>query len=61
MAPFLVRQSTRVGEGTKIGAIIGGLAGAAAAKKTKGKPVEVQAGAALSLTLTQGITVQVQE
>lgn len=46
------------GKGTAIGAIIGGLAGTAAAKKTRGKPVQVPAGTMLTLTLTQPVTVQ---
>lgn len=47
------------GEGTKIGAVVGGLAGAAIAKKTQGKPVELPAGTVLTLELTQPVTVEV--
>ena len=47
------------GKALTIGAIIGGVAGTVAAKKTKGKPVEVPAGTMLTLTLTQPLTVQV--
>lgn len=47
------------GEGTKIGAIVGGVAGAIAAKKTKGKPVEVAAGTVMTLELSQPVTIEV--
>ena len=47
------------GEGTKIGAIVGGVAGAIAAKKTKGKPVEVPAGTVMTLELSQPVTIEV--
>lgn len=47
------------GEGGIIGGVVGGIAGAVAAKKTKGKPVEVPAGTALTLQLTQPISIEV--
>lgn len=47
------------GEGTVIGAIVGGLAGAAGAKKTKGKPLTLPAGTPLTLSLEAPVTVEV--
>lgn len=45
--------------GTLIGAVAGGIGGAFAAKKTKGKPVEVPAGTEMILELTQPVTIDV--
>lgn len=45
--------------GTIIGAVAGGIGGAFAAKKTKGKPVEVPAGTMMILELTQPVTIDV--
>ena len=45
--------------GTIIGAVAGGIGGAFAAKKTKGKPVEVPAGTEMILELTQPVTIDV--
>ena len=47
------------GEGTAIGAIVGGLAGAAVAHETRAKPVVVNSGTLLSLELVQPVTVEV--
>lgn len=46
------------GEGTAIGAIVGGLAGAAVANETKAKPVVVNSGTILTLELSQPLTVE---
>lgn len=45
--------------GTIIGAVAGGIGGAFAAKKTKGKAVEVPAGTEMILELTQPVTIDV--
>ena len=45
--------------GTIIGAVAGGIGGAFAAKKTKGKPVEIPAGTFMILELTQPVTIDV--
>jgi len=45
--------------GTIIGAVAGGIGGAFAAKKTKGKPVEIPAGTAMIVELTQPVTIDV--
>ncbi len=45
--------------GTIIGAVAGGIGGAFAAKKTKGKPVEVPAGTEMILELTRPVTIDV--
>ena len=45
--------------GTIIGAVAGGIGGAFAAKKTKGKPVEIPAGTVMILELTQPVTIDV--
>jgi hypothetical protein len=45
------------GEGTVIGAVVGGLGGALAAKRTGGKPLVVPAGTRLSLELEHPVTV----
>ena len=42
-----------------IGAVVGGLGGAYAAKKTKAKPVEVPAGTIVDLELTAPMTVEI--
>jgi hypothetical protein len=47
------------GDGDVIGAIVGGLAGTAAAAKTRGKPVVVEAGTLLAIELQQGVTIEV--
>ena len=46
------------GDGDIIGAIVGGLAGTAAAAKTKGKPVSLDSGTTLAIELQQGVTVE---
>lgn len=46
-------------EGGVIGAIIGGVAGTAAAMKTKGKPVEIPSGTVMSIELTRPVTLTV--
>ena len=55
----IIGEAIEDGEGGVIGAIVGGLGGAYAAKKTKAKPVEVPAGTVLDLELTQPITLEV--
>jgi hypothetical protein len=45
--------------GTVIGAVAGGIGGALAAKKTKGKPVEIPAGTVMIVELTKPITIDV--
>jgi hypothetical protein len=47
------------GEGGIIGGILGGLGGALAAKKTKGKPVEVPAGTVMAIELVQPVTLEI--
>ena len=47
------------GEGGVIGAIVGGVAGTAAAIKTRGKPVEVAAGTVMSVELARPVTIEV--
>jgi hypothetical protein len=47
------------GDGDVIGAIVGGLAGTAAAVKTRGKPLVVEAGTVLAIELQQSVTVEV--
>jgi hypothetical protein len=49
------------GDGDLIGAIVGGLAGTAAAAKTKGKPVVLEAGTPLVIELQASVTVEVAE
>ena len=46
-------------EGGVIGAVVGGIAGTAAAMKTKGKPVEIASGTVMSLELTRPVSVSV--
>lgn len=46
------------GEGTAIGAIVGGLAGAAIANETRAKPVVVNSGTVLTLEMAQPVTVE---
>jgi len=45
--------------GKLIGAVAGGIGGAFAAKKTKGKPVEIPAGTMMILELTRPVTIDV--
>ena len=45
--------------GTIIGAVAGGIGGAFAAKKTKGKPVEIPAGTMMILELSRPVTIDV--
>jgi hypothetical protein len=47
------------GDGDVIGAIVGGLAGTAAAVKTRGKPLVVEAGTLLAIELQQSVTLEV--
>jgi len=46
------------GEGTAIGAIVGGLAGAAVANETRAKPVVVNSGTVLTLEMIEPLTVE---
>jgi hypothetical protein len=55
----IIGEAIEDGEGGVIGAIVGGLGGAYAAKKTKAKPVEVPAGTMVDLELTQPITLEI--
>jgi hypothetical protein len=54
----VIGHAVNKGEGTAIGAIIGGLAGAAAANETKAKPVVVNSGTILTLETIQPLTVE---
>ena len=47
------------GEGGIIGGILGGIGGAVAAKKTKGKPVEVPAGTVMAIELVRPVTLEI--
>lgn len=53
----VVGHAVDKGEGTAIGAIVGGLAGAAVANETRAKPVVVNSGTVLTLETTRPITV----
>jgi hypothetical protein len=55
----IIGEAIEDGEGGVVGAILGGLGGAYAAKKTKAKPVEVPAGTRVDLELTQPITLEI--
>lgn len=55
----ILGEAVDEGEGTVIGAIVGGLAGAAGAKKTKGKPLTLPAGTSITLSLDAPVTVEV--
>lgn len=55
----ILGEAVDEGEGTVIGAIVGGLAGAAGAKKTKGKPLTLPAGTSITLSLDAPMTVEV--
>lgn len=55
----ILGEAVDEGEGTVIGAIVGGLAGAAGAKKTKGKPLTLTAGTPITLSLETPVTVEV--
>lgn len=55
----IIGEAIEDGEGKVIGAIVGGLGGAYAAKKTKAKPVEVPVGTLLDLELTEPITLEI--
>ncbi len=59
LAGAVLGEKVDDGEGGVIGAIVGGLAGTAAAMKTKGKPVEIAAGTVMSVELTRPVTVVV--
>jgi len=54
----VIGHAVNKGEGTAIGAIVGGLAGAAAANETKAKPVVVNSGTVLTLETIQPLTVE---
>lgn len=54
----ILGEAVDEGEGTIVGAIVGGLAGTAAAIKTRGKPVEVPEGTVMSLELTGPVTIE---
>ena len=55
----ILGEAVDEGEGTVVGAVVGGIAGAFGAKKTKGKPVVVSAGSTMSLQLASPVTVEV--
>lgn len=54
----VIGHAVNKGQGTAIGAIVGGLAGAAVANETRAKPVVVNSGTILTLELTQPLTVE---
>lgn len=54
----VIGHAVNKGEGTAIGAIVGGLAGAAAAHETRAKPVVVNSGTVLTLETVQPVTVE---
>jgi outer membrane lipoprotein SlyB len=55
----ILGNAVHEGEGSVVGAIVGGLAGTAAAKKTHGKPVVVSSGTVMSIRLSEPATVEV--
>ena len=54
----ILGEAVDKGEGGTVGAIVGGIAGAVGALKTKGKPVELAAGSTLSITLESPVTLE---
>jgi hypothetical protein len=56
----VIGHAVNKGEGTAIGAIVGGLAGAAVANETKAKPVVVNSGTVLTLEMIQPVTVELR-
>jgi len=54
----VIGHAVNKGEGTAIGAIVGGLAGAAVANETRAKPVVVNSGTILTLEMIQPLTVE---
>jgi len=54
----VIGHAVNKGEGTAIGAIVGGLAGAAVANETRAKPVVVNSGSILTLELIEPLTVE---
>ena len=55
----IIGEAIDEGEGGVIGAVVGGLGGAYAARKTKAKPVEVPVGTIVDLELTAPMTFEV--
>jgi hypothetical protein len=55
----ILGEAVDKGEGGIVGAIVGGLAGSAGAKATRGKPVVIPAGTVLAIELTSPVTVEV--
>lgn len=55
----VIGHAVNKGEGTAIGAIVGGLAGAAVANETRAKPVVVNSGTLLTLETIETLTVEV--
>ncbi len=53
----LLGEAIDEGEGGVIGAVVGGIAGAIGAKRTRGRPVEVPAGTVMSIELTEPVTI----
>lgn len=56
----ILGEAVDEGEGTVVGAIVGGLAGALGAKKTKGKPLVLPDGTELTLELTEPVSLEVE-
>ena len=53
----ILGEAVDEGEGTVVGAVVGGIAGTIGALKTKGKPVVLPAGSTLPIVLEQPVTV----
>lgn len=56
----ILGEAVDEGEGTVVGAIVGGVAGALGAKKTEGKPLVLVDGTELTLQLTRPVTLEVE-
>jgi hypothetical protein len=55
----ILGEAVDEGEGTVVGAVVGGIAGALGAKQTRGKPVVIPAGTTMSLQLASPVTLEV--
>jgi len=60
IAGAVLGEEVDEGEGGVIGAIVGGLAGAAAAKKTHGKPIVLEAGTEIAVRLESPVELTVE-
>ena len=56
----ILGEAVHEGEGTTVGAILGGIAGTVGALKTSGKPVVLPAGTSLHIALERPVTVEVR-